>query len=262
MPTVSRSVDRVFQIMGLFGLHRRPLTATEIRELLSMPHSSAVSLLSRLVTLGYLEQNAETKRFFPSLQLSHLCESVPNGIALGSLPAKLVDAVYERTSQTTSLSRLSDLFTLPIYARAACYRGAHLVTPGCTNGLATQSVTGQTLLSLKTDADLKAFIQRAEFWAKRAKVTITQHAAQVMQNVASAREAGFLCAYDQLIAGIGAVSFPLPPPVCGEALVVTVAGPSEQIRRNAAHILAVLRDELDCRYSAAQLDVAVLEQAV
>ena len=84
MLTVSRSVDRVFQIMELFGSRRRPLSATEIRQSLNMPHSSAVSVLSRLVALGYLDQNAETKRFFPSLSMHRLCGAIPEAIAGGT----------------------------------------------------------------------------------------------------------------------------------------------------------------------------------
>lgn len=245
MLTVSRSVDRVFQIMGLFGSRRRPLSATEIRQALNMPHSSTVSVLSRLVTLGYLEQNAETKRFFPSLRLNRLCESVPEGIVGGSLLARLVEGVHARTGETTSLSRLYGLLTMPVYVRTACYQGAHHVIPGRTGGLATQSVVGRTLLSLKPDAELRHFIQRAEYWARRARVAMTQDAEQVMRAVASVRENGYLCAYDQLLPGVGAVSYLLPPFADGERLAITVAGPTERIRRDALQIIGTLRDEID-----------------
>lgn len=256
MPTVSRSVDRVFQIMGLFGSRRRPLSATEVRESLDMPHSSAVSLLSRMVSLGYLDQNANTKRFFPSLRLSHLCESVPDSITFGSLPAQLADAVHARTDETTSLSRLSDLFTLPVYVRSASYRGGHIVTPGCTGGLATQSVVGQVLLSLQSDSVLKNHIQRSEFWARRSRVSLTQHEAKVMQSVSKVRETGYLCAFDQLLPGIGVVSCPLPLTANGDPLAITLAGPSDRFHRNRDRILATLREEVDRRFGHSQLSIA------
>lgn len=242
MPTVSRSVDRVFQILALFASHRRPLSATEIRQALRMPHSSAVSVLSRLVTLGYLDQNTDTKRFFPTLQLTHLCESVPDGIACGSLPARLVDAVHTRLKETTSLSRLCDLFTMPVYVRTASYAGAHHVMPGCTGGLATQSVVGQTLLSLKSNEELHYWIQRSEYWARRTRVTITADAGQVMRSVASVRSNGYLCAFDQLLPGVGVVSWVFRPQSESEPMAITVAGPTERIRRNAAEIIAVLAE--------------------
>ena len=247
MMTVSRSVDRVFQIMALFGSRRRPLSATEIRQSLNMPHSSSLSVLSHLVTLGYLEQNVETKRFFPSLRLTRLCESVPEGVASGSAPARLVDAVYTRTAETTSLSRLYGLLTMPVYVRTACYPGAHHVIPGRSGGLATQSVVGRALLSLEPDAELRHFIQRSEYWARRARVVMTQDAEQVMRSVVSARANGYLCAYDQLLPGVGAVSYLLPPSADGARLAITVAGPTERIRRSAAEIIGTLGDEIDAQ---------------
>jgi DNA-binding IclR family transcriptional regulator len=246
----------VFEILALFGARRRPLSATEIRDKLNMPHSSTVSLLWRLVALGYLEQNAETKRYFPSLQLTRLCESVPGVIGRGSPEASLVDNVHAKTAETTSLSRLCDLFTLPLYVRPASYLGAHHVTPGCTGGLATQSVVGQSLLSHMTDDELDYYIQRSEYWARRARVSMTQDGTQVMRSVSSVRETGYLCAYNQLLRGVGVVSYPLPQSVNGEALAVTVAGPVEQVRRNAEHIVATLRNEVDRQYGDACSETA------
>lgn len=248
MPTVSRSVERVFQVIELFGQRRRPLSTTEIREALDMPHSSAVSLLSRLVALGHLEQNPGCRRYYPSLRLKRLCESLPDGISRGSLPARVVDAVYERSGETTSLSRLCDLFTLPVYVHTAAYPGAHRVTPGCNAGLATQSVTGQVLLSLKSDDDLLYLIQRSEFWARRARVAVRQSEAQVMNTVAQVRETGYLCAFDQLLPGVGVVAYPLPTEAGGEAMTITVAGPTDTIRRKSGDIIETLREELERQY--------------
>jgi DNA-binding IclR family transcriptional regulator len=262
MPTVSRSVDRVFQLMALFARCRRPLSATEIRETLGLPHSSAISLLGRLVELGYLEQNEESKRFFPSLRLSKLCHEVPDGIACGSLSARVVDAVHARVDETTTLSRLCDLSTLPVYVRTATYHGAHHVTPGCPLGLATQSVTGQTLLSLLSDEALDYFLQRSEYWAKRARVAVTQDAAQVTASVRRAREQGHLCAFNQFLPGVGVVAFALPQGAGSEPLAVSVAGPTEQIRANSEHILLAMHEEIGRFYEPTPLPAPLGEASL
>lgn len=252
MRTVSRSVDRVFQIMALFGARRRPLSATEIRQALEMPHSSTVSVLFRLVALGYLEQSTDTKRYFPSLQLNRLCDLLPDGISGCSLPARLVDTVQARTGETTSLSRLDGFLTMPVYARTASYPGAHHVLPGRSGGLATQSVVGRALLSVKSDAELRLFMQQAEFWARRARVTATHDTAQVMLAINGVRTLGYLCAYDQLVPGVGAVSYPLPLSDQDEPLAITVAGPTGRIRRNADFVIEALREEIETLYGAAR----------
>jgi DNA-binding IclR family transcriptional regulator len=243
MLTVSRSVDRVFQIMELFSARRRPLSATEIRAALRMPHSSAVSVLSRLVTLGYLNQNPDSKRFFPSLRLHRLCGSVPEAIIGGNPLADLVDSIQCRVDETTSVSRLDGLFTMPIYVRSATHAEAVRVIPGLNGGLATQSVVGRALLSTLPDPELARFVERAGYWARRARVGVPHDPEQTLRAVEFAREHGFLCSYNQLLQGVGAVSCPLPTLQDGEQLAITIAGTSERIERRSRHIInTLLRD--------------------
>jgi IclR family acetate operon transcriptional repressor len=244
MLTVSRSVDRVFQIMDLFGTRRRPLSATEIRCALHIPHSSAVSVLSRLVALGYLDQNAETKRFFPSMRLHRLCEAVPEGIIGGNPLARLVDSVHGKTEETTSVSRLQDLFTMPLYVRTASYAGANHVTPGTSGGLATLSVVGRALLSTLPEDHLKRFIERAEYWSRRTRVATPHDPEQVMRAVAFVRKHGYLCSNNKLVPDVGAVSCPLPMQVQGERLAITVAGTVERIERRSQLIINTLLREV------------------
>ncbi len=244
MLTVSRSVDRVFQILELFAARRRPLSATEIRQALNMPHSSAVSVLSRLVEMGYLDQNAETKRFFPSLSLHRLCEAVPESIIAGNPIAQLADTVQRQVDETVTISRLHDLFTMPIYVRTATHSSAARVIPGLSGGLATLSVVGRTLLSCLPDPELQRFIERATYWAARARVTVTPDREQVLRTVEFVREHGYLCSFNLLLPGIGAVSSPLPVQHEGERLAITVSGSTERIDRRANPIINILLSEV------------------
>jgi DNA-binding IclR family transcriptional regulator len=243
MLTVSRSVDRVFQIMGLFASRRRPLTATEIHQALQMPHSSAVSMLSRLTDLGYVDQNSETKRYFPSLRLRHLCEAVPEAVVTGNPIAELADRIAHATDETTSISRLDGLFTLPIYVKTAAHQNAWRVTPGLSGGLATHSVVGRTLLSTLADVDLQRHVQRAAHWATRTRQSSVPEASEVMRAVEFVREHGYLCRYNLLFQGVGAISCPLPDGA-GEHLAVTVAGSSQRLQRRGRQIINALLHEV------------------
>lgn len=89
-----------------------------------MPRSSAVSVLAHRVA---------PKRFFPSLRLHRLCETIPEAIAGGNPLAALVDSVQQKCDETVALSRLNDLFIMPIYvhparpADATLYRTRHIL---------------------------------------------------------------------------------------------------------------------------------------
>jgi IclR family pca regulon transcriptional regulator len=244
MLTISRSVDRVFQVIQLFTERRRPLSAADVRHALNLPHSSTISLLSRLVTLGYLDQNPETRRFYPSLRLHHLFDMLPKAVFRGNRFAMLADAVQSKLHETTSISRLNDVFTLPIYSQAAAHVDAVRVIPGLNGGLATQSVVGRTLLSMLPDTKISSLIERAAFWAQRAGVEASQDRDQIMRNVKFTREHGYLCGNNSLQADVGAVSCPLPWAYEGEQLVISVAGKAERIQRDGQHISNTLLREV------------------
>jgi DNA-binding IclR family transcriptional regulator len=244
MLTVSRSVDRVFQIIELFAARRRPLSATEIHQALKLPHSSAVSVLSRLTGLGYLDQNSETKRFFPSLRLRHLCESVPDSIVCGNPLAELTDRLQYTTDETTSISRLDGLFTMPLYARQASHPSAWRVIPGMPGGLATQSVAGRALLSTLGGADLQQFVLRANHWASRTSQGAVVESQEITRAIDFVREHGYLCRYNLACPGIGAIAAPLPDGGEGERLVVTVAGSVERIQQRGRKIIHALMQEV------------------
>jgi DNA-binding IclR family transcriptional regulator len=244
MLTVSRSVDRVFLIIQLFTERRRPLSATEIRHALQMPHSSTISVLSRLVSLGYLDQNSETRRFYPSLRLHHLCDTLPKAVISGNRFAMLADSVHSKLNETTSISRLNDMFTMPIYARTATHSDALRSIPGLSGGLATLSVVGRTLLSMLHDVEIAKLMDRAGYWARRARVDASQDRDQIMRNVRFAREHGYLCGYNVLLAGVGAVSCPLPLVCEGEQLAITVAGSAARIERAGQHIISTMLREV------------------
>jgi IclR family transcriptional regulator, acetate operon repressor len=251
MLTVSRSVDRVFQIMELFAELRQPLSATEIHTTLKMPHSSAVSVLTRMVRLGYLDQNSENKRFFPSLRLHHLCSTVPEAIIGGNPLADLVDRIQYGSEETTSISRLDGLFTLPLYVRPGKRADAWRVTPGSPGGLATLSVVGRTLLSTMADVELRQFLDEANRWAVRVRLGAAPDSAQLMRAVEFVREHGYLCRYNLLFPGVGAISCPLPSSDARQSLAVTVAGPAERIQQRGRQIINVLLQEIKTQQRSA-----------
>jgi DNA-binding IclR family transcriptional regulator len=244
MLTISRSVERVFQVIQLFTEKRRPLSAADIRHALHLPHSSTISLLTRLVSLGYLDYHLETRSFYPSLRLHHLCDTLPKAVFRGNRFAMLADAVQSKLNETTSINRLSDLFTLPIYARPAVHADALRVVPGVNGGLATLSVAGRTLLSMLPDERITALIDRTTHWARRAGVQANPDRDQIMRNVQFARKYGYLSGSNAPTTGVAAVSCPLPWAFEGEQLVITVAGTAARIERGGQHISNTLLREV------------------
>lgn len=67
-----KSAARVFAILEFFSEHRQPARMHEMTASLSYPVSSMTALLRTMVSLGYLEFDPDTHRYFPSPRLSRL----------------------------------------------------------------------------------------------------------------------------------------------------------------------------------------------
>jgi histidine ammonia-lyase len=74
-----------------------------------------------------------------------------------------------------------------------------------------------------------------------------------MRTIEFVREHGYLCSYNQLLPGVGAVSCPLPMPHAGEQLAITVAGSSERIERRGRQIINTLLRDLQAFQSTGGL---------
>ncbi|MEL7259669.1 MAG: helix-turn-helix domain-containing protein, partial [Pseudomonadota bacterium] len=65
-----KSAVRVLDIFEAFEAEQRALTISELVDLLQIPQSSMSTLIKSLVARGFVEYNAETRRYQPSVRLS------------------------------------------------------------------------------------------------------------------------------------------------------------------------------------------------
>jgi hypothetical protein len=73
---------------------------------------------------------------------------------------------------------------------------------------------------------------------------LTCDTTQVMRSINLVRAQGYLCSYNQLLPGVGAIACPLPTPPGGERLAITVAGAADRIEARAAYIISTLLREV------------------
>jgi DNA-binding IclR family transcriptional regulator len=89
-------------------------------------------------------------------------------------------------------------------------------------------------------------------------VSVPHDAEQVMRTIEFVREHGYLCSFNQLVPGVGAVSCPLPALGDGEHLAITVAGSVDRIERRSQQIISTLQREV----RAFQMDKPLLATTV
>jgi DNA-binding IclR family transcriptional regulator len=248
---VSRSVDRVFELLEMFKVHRRPMTATEIRLALDIPHSSSIVMLARLVELGYLEVDTGTKKYFPSASLARLCGWITTAENESNPLARLVHAIYEQTGETTSLSRRAGLFSMPVLARMAEHPEGVEVRAGISGGLLTLTVVGRTLLSTLPDPEIAEVVRYTNSWARHNRVGVHHDLDTIMNTVRHVRTQGYLFNCNVLLPNVGAVSAPVHVPGEDGPLAVTVCGSTRRIEQQGHRLVQIVQREI-ARFRAEQ----------
>jgi DNA-binding IclR family transcriptional regulator len=237
MQTVSRSVERAFEVLELFRRERRPMTTGEIRRELQWPHSSTVVLLTHLNSLGYLQQDPQSLAYFPSRELHGLCAWIADAPGEHDPYGRLVREVFDRVGETTSLSRRAGLFSMNVYVRAPDRADAVSVRPGVNGGLMTLSVVGRALLSTLSDEEVAEVIDLTNTWARTSRIGLHHDKDAILRTVRHIRGRGYLYDCNLLLPGVGAVSFPLCGPGFDIPHALTVAGPVQRMEQRGARLV-------------------------
>ncbi len=237
MNTISRSVQRSFALLELFKRERRPLTTAEVTRGMDLPHSSTVVLLTHLFELRYLDYDSQLQTYFPSRALHRLCAWIADAPSEHDPVGRLVNAVFARVGETTSVSRRSGIFSLVYYVRAAEHADAIDVRAGVTGGLMTLSVVGRALLSTLSDEEVLQIVQEGNTWSKSGQIGLHQDPEAVLRTIRNIRQRGYLYDTNLLLPGVGAVSFPL----CGKGidtpLALTIAARTQRMDRRGGRII-------------------------
>ena len=235
---IVKSAKRVIEVLEHFAEARRPMTGTEIAEMLSYPKSSTNALLRSLVAMGYLDLDDLTKSYFPTMRVgllgSWLPLMLPNAINLEALVLR----VQERTNETVTLSTQADLEMVFARVLPSTHPIALNLKPGSRAPL-LESAVGLALLASMKDDQVARIIRRSGYGSTRAK---SAERAALNERIATVRSNGYAIVYDRVLPDTGALATALPISPPGAPIVLGVGGPIDRIRFNEAAIAAVLLD--------------------
>ncbi|MER6827760.1 IclR family transcriptional regulator [Streptosporangium sp. NPDC000563] len=106
MNPLVKSADRTLAILDLLTDHRDGLTLTEIQRLLEIPKSSTYTLLVTMATRGFLEQDAETRRFRVGIRLWQAGQSYVAVSDLEQAALPYMEALRDTLNETVQLATL------------------------------------------------------------------------------------------------------------------------------------------------------------
>ena len=73
---MSKIVDRTLDFLELFARERRPLSLSEMAQLLKIPISSCHDVVSAMVTRGYIYEIAPRAGYYPTRRLNDLTKEI------------------------------------------------------------------------------------------------------------------------------------------------------------------------------------------
>ncbi len=156
-----KSASRALEVIELFGVHRHPLSVTEIATALGIPQSSSSVLLHALSSIGFVTRDPRTRKYAPGIRSVFLGNWIhdaifPGGSLLGALDALSRDASANVRLGVRSGTHVRYVHvSWPENAAERLRLSPGMMWPVCHDAL------GRALLATETDRDVCGIVQRA-----------------------------------------------------------------------------------------------------
>lgn len=237
---ISKSVARAFRVLELFRELRKPMTAAQIQHALDLPQPSARVLLKELVEIGYLAYTMPAKTYFPTPRLCTLGDWLGSSLVVHQPLIQAVDNLARALGETANLSTATYGHVEILYARRADHALSLQVAAGM-GGILWRSAVGRTLLSLRSEPEVVAFLDSLE---PRDAPRGRRQREELLAEIRRIRNQGWFAGYDVLLKGVGALCVAVPPALAPVPLVLTVAGGKDRIQPREKAILRAIRAQL------------------
>ena len=233
-----KSAVRVLAIFEVFDSEQRSLTISELVERLGIPQSSTSTLMKSLVTKGFVEFEAETRRYRPSVRLAFLGNWVLGSTDVIARVHTLARDLSRRTGETILIGAESGLFMQYLSVIASPHTLRIDLHPGLRRPLHLSGL-GLTLLTLKTDPEIGRIVRRynAEHAAER---TTRLAEREVIRMVESARHQGWCQTANLITEGAGSIATLLPLPRGQRPLAVGIGSSFSRLQSRHQELLEAL----------------------
>jgi DNA-binding IclR family transcriptional regulator len=236
MPAYVPAAARTMTIFETFANARRELSNSEIARLLGVAESSSSDLLHTLHEVGYLMRTARTKRFYPTARLRSIANDIARNDPMVSAGVEALELLSERTGETAICGVLGHSHVDVIAFREGRYELRYVLQVGTRVGLHVSSL-GKALL-----AELPATESSRRLRAKSLKRVTPQSVVDVPaleRQLREVRKRGYARVDDEGAEGVSAMA--VAGLVGHELMAVSIAGPSDRLRRHrAAYVKALL----------------------
>lgn len=223
-----KSAVRVLAIFEVFESERRSLTISELVERLKIPQSSTSTLMRSLVAKGFVEFEAETRRYRPSVRLAFLGNWVLGSTEVIANIHMLAQSLSEKTGETILIGAESGLYMQYLSVIVSPHTLRIALHPGVRRPLHLSGL-GLMLISLKTDPEIGRLVRRYNSEVNDPGAP-RRSEREVLRMVETARRQGWYETASLITEGAGSIATLLPLPRGERALAVGIGAPVDRLR--------------------------------
>lgn len=233
-----KSATRVFELLEMYEVERRPLRVADIVDKLNMPQSSVSMLLKTLVARGYMEFHPASREYCPSVRVAFLCNWTTHAPGHQDEIQEALRRLANDTGETAILARQTGLSVQ--YVSVVDSRHAlRLTLASGTRRPLHHAALGIMLLSEMDDDQIGRLLRR--YNAETGRAGPIARINETMQAVHQAREQSWYESANLASPGAGVIATLLETPIRGQRLGIGVGAPTHRLQRDRKKILAALR---------------------
>jgi DNA-binding IclR family transcriptional regulator len=236
-----KSAQRTLAVFEYFQTQRRAATVGEMSAALGMPQSSASMLLKCLLSLGYLEYTASTRKFRPTYRVALLGSWLHSSLFDRGPLTEIAETLGRETRETVSLGLQNGPHMQYVHIVGSSEAVQLTIRVGTLRPM-TCAAMGRVLLAPKPDAEVRAIVRR-----NNAEVTDEAHRVlerEFMAEIEEIRRQGYAESRGKMIAGANTIAMLVPSPAEATPLAIGVGGPMDRIDARRDAILAAMRRHL------------------
>jgi len=182
-----QSLGRAFAILEQVATHREGIGLSDLKKLVGLHSSTTFHLAKTLVSLGYLRQEKESKRYRIGRPLFALAASALDEIEMVNLATPVLEELSRATGESSHFAvRMRD--AVVVLARTGGYGAFQLTERVGVARPAHCTALGKIILASLSDNQLKRFLERVEL-KPSTKKSIAE-APALLREIAEVRRSG------------------------------------------------------------------------
>lgn len=236
MPGVNvTAIERMIDIFEAFQASQRPLSLTDLSEVVGIPKSTCHAIVSTLMARGYLYTLSRPRALYPTKRMYDVMRDVFAKDPFIEHVTPVLERLRDATRETVILGKRQGDSVIYLQVIDGLHAIRYSAKPGEFKPLHSSSI-GKALLGSLKEPELRAWLEGRQL-APITPATKTGHEA-LIQDVLESRKIGYFVTRGENVSDVWAVAAFLT--LNNETLAVAVAGPRHRIEGNVVECANLL----------------------